>query len=86
MGVALIIYPFASIHAMSVAVWDFLSQLKKEDTRAQVKFEEKYKRHPLSDIRKLFDLGGLEEMQRHEREFIPAEEVRARYGKQSVGL
>jgi len=51
-----------------------------------VKFEEKYKRHPLSDIRKLFDLGGLEEMQRHEKEFIPAEEVRARYGKQSVGL
>jgi 2-methylisocitrate lyase-like PEP mutase family enzyme len=86
MGVALMIYPFASIHAMSVAVWDFLSQLKKEDTRAQVRFEEKYKRHPLSDIRKLFDLGGLEEMQAHEREFIPAEEVRARYGKQSVGL
>jgi 2-methylisocitrate lyase-like PEP mutase family enzyme len=86
MGVALMIYPFASIHAMSVAVWDFLSQLKKEDTRAQVKFEEKHKRHPLSDIRKLFDLGGLEEMQRHEREFIPAEEVRVRYGKQSVGL
>ena len=75
-----------SIGISARSLWDFLSQLKKEDTRAQVKFEEKYKRHPLSDIRKLFDLGGLDEMQRHEREFIPAEEVRARYDKQSVGL
>jgi len=57
------IYPFASIHAMSVAVWDFLAQLKKEGTLAQVKFEDKYKARPLSDLRKLFDLGGLEEMQ-----------------------
>jgi 2-methylisocitrate lyase-like PEP mutase family enzyme len=86
MGVALMIYPFASIHAMSVAVWDFLAQLKKEDTRAQVKFEEIYKNHPLSDLRKLFDLGGLAELQAYEREFIPAEEVKAKYGKQTVGI
>jgi 2-methylisocitrate lyase-like PEP mutase family enzyme len=86
MGVALMIYPFASIHAMSVAVWDFLTQLKKEGTRAQVKFEDRYKRHPLSDLRKLFDLGGLEEMQADERRFIPAEEVQAKYGRQTVGL
>lgn len=85
-GVALMIYPFASIHAMSVAVWDFLSQLKKEDTRAQVKFERRNARHPLSDLRSLFDLGGLEELQRYEREFIPAEEIQAKYGKQTVGL
>lgn len=86
MGVALMIYPFASIHAMSVAVWDFLSQLKKEDTRAQVEFEQKYKGHPLSDLRKLFDLGGLEELQTYEKEFIPTEEVKAKYGKQTVGI
>jgi 2-methylisocitrate lyase-like PEP mutase family enzyme len=86
MGVALMIYPFASVHAMSVAVWDFLEQLKKEDTLAQVKFERKYKDHPLSDLRKLFDLGGLKELQSYEREFIPAEEVKAKYGKQTVGL
>jgi hypothetical protein len=86
MGVALMIYPFASIHAMSVAVWDFLAQLKKEDTRAQVKFEERYKKHPLSDLRRLFDLGGLEEMQTYERKFIPAEEVQAKYGRQTVGI
>jgi hypothetical protein len=67
-------------------VWDFLTQLKKEGTRAQVKFEERYKGHPLSDLRKLFDLGGLEEMQAYEREFIPAEEVKAKYGRQTVGL
>jgi 2-methylisocitrate lyase-like PEP mutase family enzyme len=85
-GVALMIYPFASIHAMSVAVWDFLSQLKKEDTRAQVKFEKRNARHPLSDVRKLFDLGGLEELQRYEREFIPADEIQTKYGEQSIGL
>jgi 2-methylisocitrate lyase-like PEP mutase family enzyme len=86
MGVALMIYPFASMHAMSVAVWDFLAQLKREDTKAQVKFEQKYKDHPLADLRKLFDLGGLEELQAYEREFLPAEEVESRYGKQTVGL
>jgi 2-methylisocitrate lyase-like PEP mutase family enzyme len=86
MGVALMIYPFASIHAMSVAVWDFLSQLKEEDTRAQVNFERRYKDHPLSDLRKLFDLGGLKELQAYEREFIPAEEMKAKYGRQTVGL
>jgi 2-methylisocitrate lyase-like PEP mutase family enzyme len=86
MGVALMLYPFASIHAMSVAVWDFLMQLKEEGTRAQVDFEERYKGHPLSDLRKLFDLGGLEEMQAYERRFIPATEVEAKYGDQTVGL
>jgi len=86
MGVALMIYPFASLHASAVATWDFLAQLKREDTRAQVKFEQRYKDHPLSDLRKLFDLGGLKELQAYEREFIPAEEVRAKYGKQTVGI
>lgn len=85
MGVALMIYPFASMHAMSVAVWDFLADLKKEDTRAQVKFEQRFKSHPLSDLRKLFDLGGLEQFQAYERQFIPAEEVEAKYG-QTIGL
>jgi 2-methylisocitrate lyase-like PEP mutase family enzyme len=86
MGVALMIYPFASMHAMSVAVWDFLEQLKREGTRAQVDFEQRYKEHPLSDLRKLFDLGGLEEMQTYERRFIPATEVEVKYGKETVGL
>ena len=86
MGVALMIYPFASLHSMSVAVWDFLAQLKEEGTQAQVKFEERYKRHPLSDLRKLFDLGGLEELQVYERKYIPAEEVKMKYGKQTVGI
>ena len=86
MGVALMIYPFASMHAMSVAVWDFMEDLKKEDTLAQVKFERKYKDHPLSDLRKLFDLGGLKELQAYEKEFLPEEEVSVKYGKQTVGL
>ncbi len=86
MGVALMIYPFASLHAMSVAVWDFLAQMKDEGTAAQVKFERRYKDHPLADLRRLFDLGGLRQLQAYERQFIPAEEVRTKYGKQTVGL
>jgi 2-methylisocitrate lyase-like PEP mutase family enzyme len=86
MGVALMIYPFASIHAMSVAVWDFLVQLKKDGTAAQVTFEERHKDHPLADIRKLFDLGGLQQLQAYEREFIPAEEIKTKYGEHTVGL
>ena len=86
MGVALMIYPFASIHAMSVAVWNFLAELKKEGTAAQVKFERSNKDHPLADLRKLFDLGGLEQLQAYERKFIPAEEVKTKYGKQTVGI
>ena len=85
MGVALMLYPFASFHAMAVAAWDFLSDLKKEGTSAQVRFEETNKKHPLSDVRKLFDLGGLEEFQEYEREFLPPQEVMARYDR-SVGL
>ncbi len=84
-GVGLLIYPFASMHAMAVAVWDFLAQLKREDTRAQVRFEERNKDHPLSDVKKLFELAGLSELQDYERAFLPAEEVKARY-KESIGL
>ena len=86
MGVALMVYPFASLHAMAVAVWDFLADLKREDTRAQVRFEQRNRAHPLSDLRKLFDLGGLEELQGYERRFLPPEEVKTKYGKQTVGL
>lgn len=85
-GVALMLYPFASIHAMSVAVWDFLRQLKAEGTKAQVEFEDAHKSHPLSDVRKLFDLGGLEEMQGYEKTFLPAEQVATRYGSETVGM
>ena len=84
-GVAIMLYPFASIHAMAVSVWDFLSQLKEENTLAQVRFEEHVSKHPLGDIRKLFDMGGLEELQEYEREFLPEQEVAARYSK-SIGL
>lgn len=86
MGVALMLYPFASIHAMSVAVWDFLADLKTEDTKAQVKFEQRHKDHALSDVRKLFDLGGLAQLQAYEREFLPAEEVELKYSKKTVGI
>jgi 2-methylisocitrate lyase-like PEP mutase family enzyme len=86
LGVALMIYPFASMHAMAISVWDFMEQLKKEGTAAQVKFERRYKDHPLSDLRKLFDLGGLKELQSYEKEFLPPEVVSTRYGKQTVGL
>jgi 2-methylisocitrate lyase-like PEP mutase family enzyme len=86
MGVALMLYPFASIHAMAVAVWEFLADLKKDDTKAQVRFERQHEDHPLSDLRRLFDLGGLAQLKAYEREFIPAEEVKAKYGRQTVGI
>ena len=85
MGVGLIIYPFASVHASAVATWDFLAGLKAENTRAQVKFERKYKDHPLSDLRKLFELGGLDELEGFEKKFLPPEEIEAMY-KDSVGM
>jgi len=84
-GVGMMIYPFASLHAMSVAVWDFLAQLKKQDTRAQIQFEKKNSRHPLSDVRRLFDLSGLNEFQNYEREYLPREQLESRYGK-SIGM
>jgi 2-methylisocitrate lyase-like PEP mutase family enzyme len=84
-GVGMIIYPFASIHASAVATWDFLAHLKRDDTKAQVEFERKYKIHPLSDVRKLFELGGLDELERLEKKFLPADEIEARYSN-SIGL
>ena len=84
-GCGMVIYPFASVHAASVAAWDFLTQLKKVDTRAQVEFERKHREHPLADLRKLFDLGGLGELQKLEREFLPPKEVEDRYSE-SIGL
>ena len=85
LGVGLVIYPFASVHASAVAVWDFLARFKEVDTKAQVEFETRNRRHELSDLRKLFELGGLDELQKYEREFLPAKETEARY-KDSVGL
>ena len=84
-GSGMVIYPFASVHAAAVAAWEFLAALKEKDTRAQVEFERRYRKHPLSDLRRLFDLGGLEELQTLEREFLPAKEVRERY-RESIGL
>ena len=84
-GVGMMIYPFASIHAMAASVWDFLSQLRDKDTMAQVEFENRIKGHPLDDVRKLFDLGGLKELQEYEKQFLPKEEVAVRYEK-SIGL
>ncbi len=84
-GVGMLIYPFASLHAMSVEVWDFLAQLKKQDTRAQVEFERKNKKHPLRDVKKLFELSGLSEFQNYEKEFLPPEVLEAKYGK-SIGM
>jgi 2,3-dimethylmalate lyase len=85
LGVGLIIYPFASVHASAIATWEFLAGLKAENTKAQVKFERRYKDHPLSDVRKLFELGGLEELEGFEKKFLPPEEIEARY-KDSVGM
>lgn len=84
-GAGMVIYPFASVHAASVAAWDFFSQLKKYDTRAQIEFENKHRDHPLSNVRKLFELGGLDELQALEREFLPPKEVEARY-RESIGM
>jgi 2,3-dimethylmalate lyase len=84
-GTGMVIYPFASVHAASVAAWDFLASLRKEDTKAQVDFERRNRNHPLSDLRKLFELGGLDELQRFERKFLPANEIKERYSE-SIGL
>ena len=84
-GVGLLIYPFASIHIMATAVWDYLTRLKEMDTEAQIEFEQRIDSHPLRDIRKLFDLGGLNELQNYEKEFLPKKETISRY-KQSIGL
>ena len=84
-GVGLLIYPFASIHVMAVAVWDYLIKLKNNNTRTQIEFEDKIKDHTLKDIRKLFEMGGLNELQEYEKQFIPEEEIKLRYHK-SIGL
>ncbi len=84
-GVGMIIYPFASVHASAVATWEFFTRLKIEDTKAQVGFEKKYKNHPLSNVRKLFELGGLDELEGFERRYLPADEIEARY-KHSIGM
>jgi 2-methylisocitrate lyase-like PEP mutase family enzyme len=84
-GAGMIIYPFASVHASAIASWEFLASLKAEGTKAQVDFENKYRGHPLSDLRKLFELGGLNELQKLEAEFLPREDTEARY-EQSIGI
>ena len=84
-GVGLLIYPFASIHVMAVAVWDYLIKLKNNNTRTQIEFEDRIKDHTLKDIRKLFEMGGLNELQEYEKQFIPEEEIKLRYHK-SIGL
>ena len=85
LGVGILLYPFASIHAMAVAVWNYFSELKNIDTRAQINFEKQFDNHVLKDIKSLFDLGGLNELQDMEEQFIPKEQFDMRY-KKSIGL
>ena len=84
-GVAILIYPFASFHAMAISVWDFLADLKERNTYAQIDFENSIREHPLGDLRKLFDLAGLEEFEKMEKRLLPEEQTKMRYEK-TIGL
>ena len=84
-GIAIVIYPFASFLPAITAVWDFLHELKEKGTQAFVELEEALREHPLGNLRVIFNFTGYREIQEYEREFLPPEEVRLRYEK-SIGL
>lgn len=85
LGVAIVIYPLASLHVAAVAVWNYLHDLVRKGTQAQIEFEEEIKKHPLKDLRKLFELTGLNEVQKYEKLFLPERDFTLRYEK-SIGL
>ena len=85
MGVAIVIFPFASFLPAVAAVWDFLQDLRKRGTQALVELEERLRGHPLGNLRAVFDFTGYKQIQAYEREFLPPEEVRLRY-ERSFGL
>jgi 2-methylisocitrate lyase-like PEP mutase family enzyme len=83
MGVAIVVFPAASLDPAAVAVWDYLQDLKKRGTQAQIEFEEKHKDHPLCGLRKIFDFTGYKQIQEYEKLYLPAQEVLLRYQKSS---
>jgi len=85
MGVAVVIFPFASFLPAITAVWDFLKDLKARGTQAFVELEERPREHPLGNLRAIFDFTGYGEIQEWERAFLPPAEVKLRYEK-SIGL
>ena len=48
-----------------------------------VNFEKQFDNHVLKDIKSLFDLGGLNELQDMEEQFIPKEQFDMRYKRYS---
>ncbi|MEM3551285.1 MAG: isocitrate lyase/PEP mutase family protein [Candidatus Bathyarchaeia archaeon] len=85
MGIAIVVYPGSSLEPAAIAVWDYLQELKKKGTQAQIEFENKYKNHPLFGLKTLFNFTGYNKIQEYEKEFLPPEEVKLRYEK-SIGL
>jgi len=85
LGIAIVVFPGSSLEPAVIAVWDYLQDLKKRGTQAQIDFENKYKNHPLFGLKKLFDFTGYDKIQEYEKKFLPSEEVRLRYEK-TIGL
>lgn len=85
-GVAIILYPGASIIPAAKAIWDHVHELKDKGTQAQVELEEEMKSHPLgipSLIRALFELVGYNEILDAEEKYLSKKVLGRR--KKSVG-
>ncbi|MEM3550398.1 MAG: isocitrate lyase/PEP mutase family protein [Candidatus Bathyarchaeia archaeon] len=81
LGFAIVVFPGASLDISAIAVWDYLHELKKKGTQAQVDFEERCKGHPLFGIRTIFEFTGYKQIQEYEKLYLPPEEVALRYQK-----
>lgn len=71
LGIAVAILPIATLRVTVEAVYDLARALREEGPLAELRFEERFARHPLGD---LHGFAGFDRIRAWEAEYLPAEE------------
>jgi 2-methylisocitrate lyase-like PEP mutase family enzyme len=79
-GVAVTILPGAAMRVTIQAVYDFARTLREEGPRAEARFDEAFRRHPLGD---LHTFAGFDRIKAWEEAYLPPDDLRKYEG--SVG-
>lgn len=76
MKIAMVSFATGALRSGARAMWDFMHEFKERDVAAQIEFLESAKDHPVGNIH---EFVGFDAFRAMEAEFLPAEEVLAKY-------
>ena len=81
-GVALAIYPAATMRPALRAVWDHLHELRQRGIQAAVDLDTSLQGHPTEEV---FDIIGYKEIRAMEEKYLPEADLE-RYKQESLGM